>query len=95
MPPRVASHFRSRPLKTAWAGGGLARNWRARGPPGPPGYAGRVIVLSLRIGEPVSEQDRRTLAWIRERTRLGLPVRDVFLLDARGREIAKGDSRRY
>ena len=47
-----------------------------------------MITLSIRIGEPVSEADRRTLEWIRERIRLGLPVSDVHVLDEDGNEIA-------
>lgn len=50
-----------------------------------------MITLSIRIGELLSEADRRTLAWIRERVLAGLPIRDVFLLDAHGREVAPGN----
>ena len=52
-----------------------------------------MITLAIRPGEPLSEQDRRTLAWIRKRLRAGLPVRDVILLDAHGREVATGKVR--
>jgi hypothetical protein len=46
-----------------------------------------VLTLSIRIGQPLSEADRRTLAWIRERLRAGLPITDVHLLDEDGNEV--------
>ena len=46
-----------------------------------------VITLSIRIGQPVSEPDRRTLERMRERVRVGLPITDVHLLDEDENEV--------
>jgi hypothetical protein len=46
-----------------------------------------MFTLSIRIGEPVTEADRRTLGQMRERIRVGLPITDVHLLGEDGNEV--------